>query len=262
MSRYIVIGDIHGCIHELRELIQKLCVTDEDFVISAGDLVYKGPDSAAVVKYFREMHESRPVGKTVVVNGNHEEKHTRFRRHYRLFKEQGKPIPTKKADELMAITEAMSPEDITFLDTVPVLYHKIPEHNALVVHAGVPPSVTFLPPVADIAVMPRSKQDKYNQLLRVRFVDPSTGYMVPLGDEREQDRYWAELYSGQHGFVYFGHQPFHTLSEPKQYAFASGLDLGAVFGGHLCAAVLEAGQPVRYVTVKAHRQYAPVRQEE
>ena len=57
MSRHIVIGDIHGCYEELLELLDRTGVTDEDIVVSVGDLVDRGPDSPAVLRYFRERCE-------------------------------------------------------------------------------------------------------------------------------------------------------------------------------------------------------------
>lgn len=69
--RHIIIGDIHGCIDELHDLLARLAVTDDDVVISVGDLVDRGPDSPAVVRWFRERAGA------VVLMGNHERKHVR-----------------------------------------------------------------------------------------------------------------------------------------------------------------------------------------
>ena len=253
MERTIIIGDVHGCLVELKELISMIGPKDSDRIIFAGDIVDKGPFSAEVVKYCRTMTESRPAGMTELIEGNHENKHARFRRHQRLFREQGKPIPMKKTEELHTITEALSAEDVAYLDTAK-LYIKLPEHNALVVHAGVPPSISFLPPLRDIDTMDRKKADKYKQLLRVRFVD-SDGWMVPLGDETPKDVYWAEVYDGRFGHCYFGHQPFHPAATPREFPHATGLDLGCCFGGNLCAVVLEDGR-TEFKTVSAKAKYA------
>lgn len=69
--RHIIIGDIHGCIDELHDLLDKLAVTDDDVVISVGDLVDRGPDSPAVVRWFRDRANA------IVLMGNHERKHVR-----------------------------------------------------------------------------------------------------------------------------------------------------------------------------------------
>ncbi|HPH29243.1 MAG TPA: metallophosphoesterase, partial [Pseudomonadota bacterium] len=74
MSRHIVIGDIHGCYHELQELLQLVGATDDDIIVSVGDLVDRGPDSPAVLKYFQERCAQ---GRAVVLMGNHERKHVR-----------------------------------------------------------------------------------------------------------------------------------------------------------------------------------------
>jgi serine/threonine protein phosphatase 1 len=74
MSRHIVIGDIHGCHDELLELLERTGATDEDMIVSVGDLVDRGPDSPAVLRYFRERCAR---GRAVVLMGNHERKHVR-----------------------------------------------------------------------------------------------------------------------------------------------------------------------------------------
>ncbi len=76
----------------------------------------------------------------------------------------------------------------------------------------------------------------YMQMLRIRFVSPE-GKIRRLGDETEDDRYWATFYDGRLGTVYFGHQVFITRA-PVAFEHAVGLDLGAVHGGFLAAAIL------------------------
>lgn len=45
----LIIGDIHGCLSTLKELIAKAGPVDQ--IISVGDLIDRGPDSLGVVKY-------------------------------------------------------------------------------------------------------------------------------------------------------------------------------------------------------------------
>jgi Calcineurin-like phosphoesterase len=71
MTRTLIIGDIHGCYRELLELLDAAALTSTDVVVSVGDLVDRGPDPAAVVRWFR----ARPGA--VVLMGNHERKHVR-----------------------------------------------------------------------------------------------------------------------------------------------------------------------------------------
>lgn len=71
MSRTIIVGDIHGCLVEWLTLAEKIGITQEDHVVSVGDLVDRGPGSVGVVDWFR----SRP--NTTVLCGNHERKHVK-----------------------------------------------------------------------------------------------------------------------------------------------------------------------------------------
>jgi serine/threonine protein phosphatase 1 len=52
--KHLFIGDIHGCIDELRDLLDRARLDDHDVVISLGDLVRKGPDPAACARLIRE----------------------------------------------------------------------------------------------------------------------------------------------------------------------------------------------------------------
>lgn len=50
-SRTIVIGDVHGCHGELLALLDKIGPVESDEIICVGDLVRKGPESAAVIDW-------------------------------------------------------------------------------------------------------------------------------------------------------------------------------------------------------------------
>jgi predicted MPP superfamily phosphohydrolase len=59
--RHIIIGDVHGCINELKSLIEKLQLEAEDKLYFIGDLIDKGPDSVGVVKFVRELSKRYPL---------------------------------------------------------------------------------------------------------------------------------------------------------------------------------------------------------
>jgi len=67
--RKFVIGDIHGCYDESMELIEMIGLTDEDWLISLGDIVDRGNKSKEVYEYFLNRPNS------LVLMGNHERKH-------------------------------------------------------------------------------------------------------------------------------------------------------------------------------------------
>jgi serine/threonine protein phosphatase 1 len=292
-QRTIIIGDIHGMLDELMRLLAALGLTMDDVLVSAGDVVDKGPESAKCVQALRGLREQGYS--VVVVKGNHEDKHERFRAAYA---KAGDKVKMKGMDELKAITADLSPEDVAFLDTA-VIYHAIPEHKAMVVHAGIMPSLESLPTLDEYAGWSKGERSKFDRVLRVRHVTGEAkakvvvefqldgmsdaeiaslspqevaemcseaavvkvqmrpkGSFISLGQETEADPFWADVYDGRFGHVYFGHSPYPDAEEPVQFAHATGLDTGAVFGGKLSAVVLEDGQEPRFVSVDASGKFA------
>jgi serine/threonine protein phosphatase 1 len=61
------VGDVHGCIAELRTLWDRLNPTADDLVVFVGDLVRKGPASDAVVEFVRTRDNA------ISVRGNNEQ---------------------------------------------------------------------------------------------------------------------------------------------------------------------------------------------
>src|ERR1044071_6500869 len=70
--RSFVIGDIHGCVVELRYLIENLPADPGDRLIFLGDYIDRGPDSSGVVSYLLEAKSTLPC-EFVFLKGNHED---------------------------------------------------------------------------------------------------------------------------------------------------------------------------------------------
>ena len=250
MARTIIIGDVHGMRQELEELLGRVDVARDDHVVSVGDLMDKGPDCAGAVRVLRELREAGI--RVTLVRGNHEERHERFRRNEAEAARTGRANPMARLDELRAAAEGLTEADVAFLDSaVPVLH--LPEHGAVVVHAGILPTHAALP--SDTAGLSGRERKALELVYRVRYVNPD-GKMVVLGDETDADRYWADVYDGRFGHAYFGHQPFHDRSEPVEFPHATALDLGAVYGNFLAAAVLSGTERATFVTVQSHARFA------
>jgi predicted phosphodiesterase len=249
--RTLVIGDVHGCLDLFDALVERLAPGPGDHVVLAGDLLDKGPDPVGVVRRARALAGHTRVS---LVLGNHEDRHARFRRWERARVATGRTNPVEATDELLHAHANLDSDDVAFLEAG-TLHLALPEHGAVVVHAGIPPSVDRLPSQRELAAMPRDVRQRYEQVLRVRHVD-ARGWMVPLGREGPHTRYWAERYDGRFGHVYFGHEPFHRASAPVRYPHATGVDLGACFGNRLAAAVLVRGAAPTFVSVPATRAWA------
>ena len=57
-----IIGDIHGCAEELRELLQRIDPGPTDTVVSVGDLLSRGPDPAGVCDALAEVDARFIIG--------------------------------------------------------------------------------------------------------------------------------------------------------------------------------------------------------
>jgi len=112
--RKFIIGDIHGCYDELLELLDKVDLQADDWLISVGDIVDRGNQSQKVYEFFRD----RP--RSIVLMGNHERKHQRKLLNY--------------AQEIVKVQMGDKYEEfLRWLDTLP--YHYETE-EAIVVHAA------------------------------------------------------------------------------------------------------------------------------
>jgi hypothetical protein len=203
--RTLVIGDVHGCLDELRTLVQQAGVTADDDVVLVGDLVAKGPDSAGVVAWARER------GARAVL-GNHDDHVLRARAGGAGAKAQHQQVAA-----------ALSADDADWLAALPLWLRLSPGGEPhVVVHAGM------------VAGIPVEKQAR-EHLLAMRSV---TADGRP--SKRVEGAPWGSLWPGPEHAV-FGHDAVRGL---QQHRMATGLDTGCVYGRELTALWLPAHQLV------------------
>ena len=253
--RKIFIGDVHGMLDELVALVELIKPTPDDTLVFVGDLVDKGPNSAEVVKWVRNLKSFTNV---ILVKGNHEWKHERFRKKV-LAGDLSGAMALKGAEELREITEALDGGDIAFLESSPG-YFRIGKY--LVVHGGIPGTMTTLPASPNMGGLSSKGRAPFEIMMMTRFLDQSTGEMLVLGYQKVGDPYWAEVYDGRFGRVVFGHEPF--MKGPQVFPHAVGLDTGAVYGGGLTAMVVEAEGVEHFVSVPSRafqvkKEYPPTK---
>lgn len=122
-GRTIVIGDVHGCLRELRELLAAVEARPEDRLISVGDLICKGPDSRKVLDW------AMATPNLECVLGNHE---LRFLERWR-----GEDVAAKPYDgEVYAQLGEDLDRYMRFIESWPLT---IPGPGFMVVHAGFDP---------------------------------------------------------------------------------------------------------------------------
>ena len=238
MGRHIIIGDVHGMKPEVMSLIDFIDPREDDHIIFVGDLVDKGDDSPGVVRFVRELSESRP-GMVVVVEGNHESKHRQHRKNLRR--------GVVREGEVNDITQRLSDEDIEFMEGFKPFHH-IPEHGVVVVHGGIPGNMEHFPEsIEEFDSLSNSKRKRFLKISRTRIVCRETGKFRPLGEEDPSDPFWSEVYDGRFGHVVFGHEPF--MDGPQMREHSTGIDTGAVFGGRLTGLVIESDGSRSFVSV-------------
>lgn len=238
--RKIFIGDVHGCLEELQALVEKVAITAQDEVVFVGDLLDKGPDSLGVVRFVRELAKSFQV---VLVKGNHEWKHERFRK-------RRADTTMTVSQEIVYITDLLCPEDIEFLESG-LGYHRTGDY--LVVHGGIPATLDALPTPPNMVGISAKVRGIFEKLFMTRYISAETGKMLSLGTQGPNDPFWTALYDGRFGRVVFGHEAF--LEGPQITPHAIGIDTGCVFGGSLTALVVEEGVE-SFVSVPAKNTWA------
>jgi serine/threonine protein phosphatase 1 len=247
MNRTFIVGDVHGCIVELRELLYD--VTPSDRVVFVGDLVDKGPCSVEVVQYYLEL---RARCTTHLIMGNHEETHLRWLS--RKLRDDAPGMERMRSHaECSSIYESLDPlqAQALFQSALPAL--ALPEFGLVAVHAGIPKQLEAIPAIPGTAHLPPDERKIVEQLYRIRYVDDEGDY-VSLSAVEHDLRFWTETYDGRFGHVVYGHQPYPRASEPVVSQYATGIDLGCVYGGHLCALVC-VEKRIETRMVRAHQVY-------
>jgi serine/threonine protein phosphatase 1 len=68
--RVLAIGDIHGCLRALDTLLDTVAPQPDDWLVTLGDYVDRGPDSRGVML---RMQDLAAGGRLIALRGNHEE---------------------------------------------------------------------------------------------------------------------------------------------------------------------------------------------
>lgn len=251
MSRIIILGDIHGCYDELCELLNKInFVKGSDKLISLGDVLHKGPEPIKCLELIRQNCEFE-------IASNHHEKQLRWEKH-----EDKKDINPSYQNPMQNVSDyiRLSEDQLDWIRNFSKLFHQFESGGKkfILAHGGILSSISRLPASEDINKLSGRDKSFYYSMLRTRF--ERDGKMVQLGQEKENDVYWADKYDGRFGHAIFGHQHF-MLDQPNEFPHATGIDLGCVYGNRLCALIIENGS-VSYSTVLAKKKYRTSREEE
>jgi len=234
--RTILVGDVQGCYAEQQELLDKCKARPEDWVIFLGDTVDRGPESGKCVDLAMRI-EARQ-GKPACILGNHEHRHLD---HEDVLARTGK-LPSQLPPSHVVTRSQLRPEHYDYFRRLP-LYLRLPEFNAVAVHAGVFPGVPI-------------ERQSVRHLTHIQCICPydfGADGQMRINDKsmwpsrippNEGWRFWHHFWDGPER-IFFGHS---VLNRPLITPKAVGLDGGCCFGGELWAYVLP---DERLVSVKA-----------
>lgn len=143
-QKYIAIGDIHGCFHSMKALLEKLePYYDRQFVF-VGDYIDRGPGSKQVVDYLLDFREKVDC---VFLRGNHEQMLLDAFHHNRKdlwFMNGGRA--TVESYEREGIEMKLPDSHIEFYENTRLYYDT--EHYFFV-HAGLSPARTIADSIKD-----------------------------------------------------------------------------------------------------------------
>jgi diadenosine tetraphosphatase ApaH/serine/threonine PP2A family protein phosphatase len=234
-GRVIAIGDVHGCISELKELLEKVGPTKDDLLVFVGDLIDRGPDSEGVVQLVKSFSEACPTYNAL---GNHDEKVVRYHYHQMMQKENpAYKVPMRCPGSY----NELSNSSLEFLNQMPHAVFIDGTPPLCFVHAGLSPALFKQPPNAFIRNRYFTKNVHTNQLTPVKSIEIDDVWFVPEGSYP-----WHYYWDGRWTVVYG-----HSVNEiPLMINNTIGIDGGCCFGGCLRAWV-KVGENSYFVDVPA-----------
>jgi hypothetical protein len=215
--RTLVVGDVHGCLRELQELLAAAQVGPGDEVVLLGDFVDRGPSSPAVFEFVRRTPNVR------CVLGNHERKHLAIARGHRK--------PARSQEITIAQFHESGVDYSAFLRYVEDLPTFLVRHNRLLVHGFYEPGVPLELQRTEVLVGSRSAESYLNWQSAVP---------------------WYETYDGDYPIV-VGHKRYAPNHSPFEYlGRVCGIDTDCARGGRLTGLWLPDST---FVQVAAHTNY-------
>ena len=235
-----IIGDVHGCGDELRQLLDRLGYVASAVdslpahpegrrLIFVGDLVDRGPDAVGVLDLVRQLVAA---GRAFCVAGNHDEKFLKYLRGKEVRINHGLEATLAQVQTLPTeVRTRFEADSRAFLDSL-VSHYVLDDGKLVVAHAG----------------MKREYHGRSSARVRsYALYGDTTGEVDSFG--LPVRRRWAEDYRGP-ALVVYGHTPVHV---PDRLNNTINIDTGCCFGGGLTALRYPEGE---LVTVKALATYA------
>lgn len=125
----LAVGDVHGCYHTFKKLVEDNWNPETDFLVQVGDLINKGKHSGKAYIYARKLQEEYPY-QVFFLKGNHEE------RFIKLHNQSGidKQIDRTKSDFIKRNINMK--RALEWMKALPLKWET---PSVLITHAGISP---------------------------------------------------------------------------------------------------------------------------
>lgn len=213
--RTLVIGDIHGGLLALEEVLEKASVTPEDTLIFLGDYVDGWSQSAETVSFLMELQKKMNC---VFIRGNHDELLYNYLKHDQDLETWLMHGGEASKRSYQKLSKKEVKQHIQFLESLE-FYH-VDAKNRLYIHGG----------------FSNHRGPKYEYYPHMVMWDRSLWEMVCAMDPNLNpgDLYYPNRLKYFHE-IYIGHTPVTRIGEttPTRFANVWNIDTGAAFKGAL-----------------------------
>lgn len=222
MNRTFVIGDIHGGLRALTQLMERIQPKDDDKFIFLGDYVDGWSESAQVISFLIDLDKKY---KCIFIKGNHDEYCAKWMRTNVEFEPWLMQGGQATVDSYKIYSNAVKAEHLNFIERTK-FYH-IDEMNRLFIHAG-------------FSSLHGPSQERYetnyywDRTLWETVIALDTN--IPIDSPRYPKRlkHFSEIFIGHTPTINYGE------SQPIHIANVWNVDTGAGFNGKLSAVELNS----------------------
>jgi serine/threonine protein phosphatase 1 len=216
-QKTIVIGDIHGALLALKDLLNQINLSANDTLIFLGDYVDGWSDSFYTIEFLIQL---KKTNRCVFLRGNHDDLFLQYLKTNTYNEEWLKHGGQSTIEAYQNKSKEQIEKHIDFLENLKD-YH-LDDHNRLFVHAG----------------FTNIKGVDYEYFNKMFYWDRSLWELAVALDKNltPEDIYYPErlkIYKE----IYIGHTPTTRLNafKPLQFANVINVDTGAAFKGPLSA---------------------------
>lgn len=215
MSKTFVIGDIHGGLKAIQQILERAKVSKNDFLIFLGDYVDGWSESPEVLDYLIALGQNQ---KCIFIRGNHDELLLNYLKTGDFNQEWFKHGGRSTIDAYKKVSNESAVKHIHFLEQLDDYY--LDEKNRLFIHAG----------------FTNMKGIDYEYFPKLFYWDRTLWETaLALDDKLEKDSLFYPKRLTLYEEIYIGHTPTSRIKsiKPVKKACIWNVDTGAAFKGPL-----------------------------